>query len=287
MRISKLTAVVCTLVGLGAGPRMLAAQRVQPVDPFRIADNLYFVGNSDIAVYLITGPEGNILLDTGYDYMAPQVVSSIQALGFDVADIRLILNSHAHFDHAGGHASMKESTGAQVLASAGDVPMLEAGGVGDPVLGGSSDFPPVHVDRVLADGEVVRLGDIEMVANLTPGHTEGCTSWSMQVVIDGVPRNAVFICSLTILGPARLSGPDASYPGIADDFRRSFEVLAGLGCEVFLASHSGFFGMTRKLEAMRSGGEANPFVDPEGCLSFVGRAERRFLARLSEEAGRP
>jgi metallo-beta-lactamase class B len=271
------------VVGLALAPARAAAQAMRPVEPFHVAGNIYFVGDSDVAVFLITGSQGHILLDTGYERSLPQVESSIEKLGFDVDDIRIILNSHAHFDHAGGHAALKARTRAEVMASRGDVAMLEAGGVGDPVLGDSGTFPPVHVDHVLEDGEVVRLGDIRMVANLTAGHTEGCTSWSTQVMVDGQTRNAVFICSLTILPSARLTGPNASFPGIVDAFRHTYSVLRGLDCEVFLASHSAFFGLSRKLDALKSGVTHNPFVDPEGCSAFIDRGEAQLEQRLAQE----
>jgi metallo-beta-lactamase class B len=276
-------ALVIALLLIGTGSA--SAQDPTAVEPFLIADNLYYVGDSDVAVYLVVGSEGHVLLDTGYDRMVPQVVSSIEALGFDPADIELILNSHAHLDHAGGHAAMKARTGGLVLANAGDVRVLEAGGLGDPVLGDRAPFPPVSVDRVLEDGERVRLGDIEMAANRTGGHTEGCTSWSMEVDVDGVARTAVFICSLSILGPARLTGPDASYPGVADDYRASYATLRGLGCDVFLASHAGFFDLEAKRAALRAGLDSNPFHDPDGCAGFIDRAERTFLERLEAEVG--
>lgn len=277
---------VLAIATLASAPVPAAAQATRPIDPFRVAGNIYFVGDSDMAVFLITGSEGHILLDTGYEEMLPQVVSSIEELGFDVGDIKIILNSHAHFDHAGGHAALKARTGAEVMASRGDVALLESGGVGDPVLGASGRFPPVHVDRVLDDGEVVQLGDIRMVANLTAGHTEGCTSWSTEVSVDGRTRNAVFICSLTILPGARLTGAHPTFPGIVDAYRRAYSVLRDLHCEVFLASHSAFFGLSRKLEAMKSGATANPFVDPEGCAAYIDRGQAQLKRRLADERAR-
>jgi metallo-beta-lactamase class B len=279
------------IVAAGAAASLLlapvptAAQAVHMVEPFKVAGNIYFVGDSDVAVFLIAGSDGDVLLDTGYEQMLPQVTASIEKLGFHVDDIKIILNSHAHFDHAGGHAALKARTGAQVVAMRGDVPMLEAGGVGDPVLGKSGTFPPVHVDRVLDDGDVVQLGDIRMVANLTPGHTEGCTSWSMQVMVDGKERTAVFICSLTILPGVRLTGDHPTFPGIADAYRHSYSVLRSLHCEVFLASHSAFFGLTRKLEAMKAGAATNPFVDPDGCAAYIDRGEQQLEQRLAQERG--
>lgn len=264
-------------------PASAVAQATRPVEPFKVAGNIYFVGDSDIAVFLLAGSGGLILLDTGYREMLPQVISSIERLGFDVDDIKIILNSHAHFDHAGGHAALEARTGAQVMAMQGDVAMLEAGGVGDPVLGATGTFPPVHVDRVLHDGDVVQLGDIRMVANLTAGHTEGCTSWSTQVTVDGQQRTAVFICSLTILPGVRLTGASPTFLGIVDAYRRSYSVLRNLHCEVFLASHSAFFGLARKLEAVKAGAATNPFVDPDGCAAYIDRGEAQLEARLARE----
>lgn len=277
-----LTTVVAILTG---APEVLSAQGTRPVAPFQVADHVYFVGNSSVGVFLITGTEGHVLLDTGYASMVPQVTSSIEALGFDASDVRILLNSHAHLDHAGGHATFKARTGAQVLAHVRDVASLESGGREDPVLGGGTSFPPVRVDRVIEDGETVRLGEIEMVANLTPGHTPGCTSWSTRVRVEGEDRTAVFICSLSILGGVRLSGPDATYSGIEEDFRRSYAVLRELDCEVFLASHSGFFDLGSKLARLRTDPGTNPFLDPEGCSTYVDRAEARFMERLASETG--
>ncbi len=266
-----------------SAPWAARAQATRPVEPFKVAGDIYFVGNSDVAVFLLAGSDGLVLLDTGYREMLPQVTTSIERLGFDVDDIKIILNSHAHFDHAGGHAALQARTGAQVMAMQGDVAMLEAGGVGDPVLGATGTFPPVHVDRVLHDGDVVQLGDVRMVANLTAGHTEGCTSWSTRVTVDGQERTAVFICSLTILPGVRLTGASPTFPGIVDAYRRSYSVLRNLSCEVFLASHSAFFGLARKLEKMKAGAATNPFVDPDGCSAYIDRGEAQLAARLARE----
>jgi len=267
------------------GTSQAAAQDWEPVAPFQVADNIYFVGNSQIAVYLITGPDGHILLDTGYESMVPEVVASIEALGFSPTDIRFIASSHAHFDHVGGHAAMKALTGAEIIAVPGDLETLEAGGVTDPVLGERNRFPPVEVDRELMDAEAVVLGDFEMIAYVTAGHTAGCTSWTMRADVDGVERTVVFVCSLSILGGTRLLDPNASYRGIGQDYRRSVQLLRSSGCEVFLGPHGSFFNLDEKLAALQAGAAENPFVDPEGCAAYVNQAEETFLSRLAEEGG--
>jgi metallo-beta-lactamase class B len=250
-----------------------------------VADNVYFVGNSRIAVWLITGSEGHILLDTGYEDMVPEVVASIEALGFSPTDIRFIASSHAHFDHVGGHAAMKELTGAEVMAVPGDLETLEAGGITDPVLGERNRFPPVEVDRELMDAEAVVVGDFEMISYVTAGHTAGCTSWTMRAVVDGVERTVVFVCSLSILDGTRLIDPNASYRGIAQDYRRSVQLLRNSGCEVFLGPHGSFFNLDEKLAAVQAGAASSPFVDPDGCMAYVDRAEERFNTALAEEQG--
>ena len=272
-------------VSVRAAP--VAAQEWEPVAPFQIADNIYYVGNSQIAVYLITGPEGHILLDTGYESMVPEVVASIEALGFSPTDIRFIASSMAQLDHVGGHAAMKELTGAEIIVVPGDIEALESGGVTDPILGQANRFPAVQVDRELMDAEAVVLGDFEMISYVTAGHTMGCTSWTMPVTVDGVNRTAVFVCDMSVPEGARLVDPNASYPGISQDYRRSFQLLRRPGCDVFLGPYPAMFGLEEKLAAMQAGAAENPFVDPEGCVAYVDQAEAAFLARLAEEGGDP
>jgi metallo-beta-lactamase class B len=251
-----------------------------PLAPFRIADNLYYVGSQELTAYLIATPKGLILLDAGVPENAPMVLNNIHALGFDPHQIKYLLNSHAHFDHAGGLAAIKRLSGAQMIASRGDAPVLESGGRADFFFGPKPQFPNVKVDRLIDDGGEVSLGGTTITAHLTPGHTKGCTTWTMPLRVDGRTRQALFLCSLTILPRYRLTG-DRRYPQMAADFTRSYSVLHGLPCEVFLASHGSFFDLTAKRQVMLDHPDApNPFVDPAGCRAFFARGEADFHQRL-------
>lgn len=250
----------------------------QPVEPFRIAGNLYYVGASDIASYLITTPEGHILIDGGFVETAPQIEANIGKLGFKVGDVRILLNSHAHFDHAGGLAALKAATGAKLLASAADATLLERGGKGDFRFGDEGQFPPVAVDRRLGDGEKVTLGGAELTAHLTPGHTRGCTTWTFKA--DAL--DVVVVCSASILD-YRFVGQE-SYPGIAADYERTFAVLKSLPVQIFLAPHGGFFDLAGKRElAARGMGMRNPWVDPAGYKAWVERMEGAFMSAVERQ----
>lgn len=251
----------------------------QPVEPFRIAGNLYYVGATDITSYLITTPEGHILLDGGFVETVPLIRDSVKKLGFRMEDVKILLSTHAHYDHVGGLAAIKEQTSAKLVASEADAPLLARGGKGDPVLGDKLLFPPVQADRLVKDSDTVTLGGITMTAHLTPGHTPGCTTWTMKVDDAGKSRDVVFVCSTSILPETRL-GKDESYPGITEDYARTFRVLRGLPCDIFLASHGSFFSLLDKVGRLRKG-EPNPFVDPEGYRSYVDRKEKDFRERLA------
>lgn len=255
----------------------------QPVEPFRIAENLYYVGASDIAAYLITTSAGHILIDGGFVETAPQIEANIAKLDFKLKDVKILLNSHAHFDHAGGLAALKAATGAKLFASAADAALLESGGEGDFRFGDEGRFPAVAVDRRLADGDKVTLGGAELTARLTPGHTRGATTWTFKAGSFDV----VIVSSASILD-YRFVGKE-SYPGIAADFERTFARLKSLPVEVFLAPHGGFFDLTGKRAlAARGSDSPNPFVDPAGYKAWVERAEGAFLAAVSrqkDEAG--
>lgn len=250
----------------------------QPVEPFRIAENLYYVGASDIASYLITTPEGHILIDGGFVETAPQIEANVVKLGFKLADVEILLNSHAHFDHAGGLAELKAATGAKVFASAADATLLESGGKGDFRFGDEGQFPPVVVDRRLADGEKVTLGGAELTVHLTPGHTRGCTTWTFKANA----LDVVVVCSASILD-YRFVGEE-SYPGIAADYERTFATLKALPVQIFLAPHGGFFDLAGKRERAAMGmGLRNPWVDPAGYKAWVERMEGAFVAALEKQ----
>jgi metallo-beta-lactamase class B len=254
----------------------------QPVVPFRILGNLHYVGASDVTAFLLATDHGLILLDGGFVETAPQIRDNITRLGFKPSDVKIILNSHAHYDHAGGLAQLKAWTGARLFASPGDTPLLEAGGRGDPLFGDTLPFPPVKVDHLLRDGEAATLGGTTLVAYLTAGHTRGCTTWTTRVAEGGRTYDVVFVCSTSVLPGYRLVDRP-TYPGIADDYARTFATLAALPCDVFLASHASFYDGAGKARRLREGAKPNPFVDPQGYRAYLARAEAAYREQLARE----
>ncbi len=258
----------------------------QPVEPFRILGNLYYVGANSVTAFLITTPEGHVLIDGGFEQTVPLILDGVEKLGFEIEDVEILLNSHAHFDHAGGLARLKELSGARFFASELEATLLARGGLGDDLLGDEGPFPPIRVDRRLKDGEVVEHGGMLLKAHVTAGHTRGCTSWAFEVEHEGRDYLAVSICSLSVLDGMKFH-TEPTYPGIAEDFERSFARLESLPCDIFLASHAGFFRMPEKRQRIRVDGP-NPFLDREGYLEYVERARGRFEKAVAEEAaGRP
>jgi len=254
----------------------------QPVTPFRIIGNLYYVGASDVTSYLIATPKGLILLDGGFAETASQIEANIRALGFKLKDVKLLLNSHAHFDHAGGLAALKRATQASFAASAADAALIARGGKGDFFFGDSEPYEPVQADRILADGDKVELGGTTLTAHVTPGHTKGCTTWTMQVTDGGQPYNVVFLCSVTVLSGYNLVH-DAKYPGIANDFAHTFAVLKSLPCDVFLGAHGGYYGLQDKIAYIQRHDPGNPFVDPAGYRAYLDKAEQSFRQKLAAQ----
>lgn len=236
------------------------------VEPVKIAENVYYVGGFDAASYLITGTAGHILIDGGYADTAPMILDNIRRLGFQAHDVKIILNTHGHFDHAAGIAALKRATGAKLYVSPEEARLIEAGGRGDFHFADQFPYEPVSVDHRLADREQISLGGPVLTAQFTPGHTKGCTSWSWTAIADGVPRSALLICSLSQLG-APLVG-NRAYPSIALDWAASFARLEKLGCEVFLTPHGTQFDVRSKAELVMSGNAA-AFVDPVGCKAFI------------------
>jgi metallo-beta-lactamase class B len=254
----------------------------QPVEPFRIAGNLYYVGASDITSFLITTPQGHILIDGGFVETVPLIRASVKKLGFRLEDVKFLLNNHAHYDHAGGLAELKKLTGAKLVVAEGDAPLLAAGGHGDFAFGDKLPFPPVQADRTIRDGDTVSLGGVTLTAHITPGHTKGCTSWSMQVKDGDRTLDVVFAGSLSVLPDVTLA-VHPKYPKIAEDYAHSFQVLKGLPCDIFLSSHGSFFDLTGKAERLRKGETPNPFIDPKGYRTYLARMEEAFRGRLAEE----
>ena len=264
-----------------------------PIPPFRIADTLYFVGSRDLAAYLITTPAGNILLNANYTSSPPQIRHSVEALGFRWRDIRILLISHAHVDHAGVAAEILLETLARLEVMDGDADVMESGGITDFAFGGrkSLQFPPAHVDRVLHNGDTVTLGGVTLTAHKTPGHTKGCTTWTMQVHVPGEPpgtlRNVVIVGSWSVLPSYRLltvrGGKRASYPGIAGDYTTTFAELHALPCDIFLASHGSLFNMLAKLKRMPTEGD-RVWIDPAGYQAAVADAQHAFEAAYERES---
>lgn len=247
-----------------------------PYAPFKLIGNIHYVGTAGISAYLITSPKGHVLIDGILPQSVPQIIGNVKALGFNIRDVKYLLNSHAHLDHAGGLAGLQRASGAIMIASAADKPFLEAGDIGHGPSGGMK-FPPIRVDRIIGDGEKVRLGGITLTAHMTPGHSPGCTSWSMSAVgADRVRRQIFFHCSGTVAGQSLK--PEA-YPGIVANFRRSFAKLRGFKAEVFLGNHDSFFDLEKK-RARQIAGDQNAFVDPEELQRFNMLMEQRFEAEF-------
>ena len=255
-----------------------------PFQPFRLIGNIYYVGASGISSFLITTPEGHILIDTGFETTVPLIRESVAKLGFKLTDIKIILNSHAHLDHAGGHATMQKLTGAKIMMSEADAELLASGGTNDftPYSKEMIGYPPAKADRILHDGDKVSLGGTTLTCHLTPGHTKGCTTWTMDVVEDGKTRHVLFFGSTSILPNVSLVN-NAQYPGIADDFAATYQKLKTLPCDVFLAPHAGFFDLPQKAERLKRGEKPNPFIDPGEFKTFIERSEKDFVEKLDRE----
>jgi metallo-beta-lactamase class B len=252
------------------------------VKPYRIMANIYYVGTLDLSSFLITSPEGHVLIDTGLEQNADVVLDNIRTLGFTVKDVRVILTTQAHYDHVGAHARLKTESGARVLVSAADAPIVEGGGEGDYLFGAEFHYPPTKVDATLRDGEVVKVGPIALTAHLTPGHTKGTTTWTMAVKDStGRDRNVVFLGSTTVNPGTKLLG-NSKYLSIDADYTRAFEVQKALPCEVFLAAHASVFRGPEKSAAAASKGDS-VFVDPQGCRAAIERSEKAFSTDLERQ----
>ena len=278
----KAAAVLGAAAFLCAGTPLARQGDNEPTAPFQIGAGLYYVGASDVAAYLISTDGGLILIDGGYEATAPQILSNLKTLGFEPGQVKILLNTHAHFDHAGGLAALKKATGAALYASAEDGAAMARGGLDDPVFGDSEPFPRITPDRILADGDKVTLGAVTLTAHVTAGHTKGCTTWTFPVKIDGVVRAALVDCSLSVPPGYRLvNNPD--YPNVAEDYARSFATVEKLPCEVFLSSRSLIYRRAEKRAAMKPGAP-NPFVDPEGCRAAYAAGKARFTAELKRQS---
>jgi len=256
-----------------------------PIQPFRIADNLYYVGSQGLAAYLIVTPQGDILINSNLESSPPLIQKSVEQLGFKLTDVRILLISHAHWDHDAGGAEIKRLTHAKYMVMDGDVPVVESGGAEDFAYP-NVHYPPAKVDRVLHDGDQVRLGGVVLVAHKTAGHTRGCTTWTMRTMDQGKPVNVVIVGSWNVNKEFRLvdrPGMPASYPGIADDYRKTFAVLKSLPCDVFLGAHGNYFGMLAKLDRAKAGAGQSVWIDPQGYQAAVAERQQAFEAELERQ----
>jgi metallo-beta-lactamase class B len=255
----------------------------EPFPAFRIAGNLYYVGSKDLATYLIATDQGHILINSCLEANVPMIKTSIESLGFKLKDVKILLISHAHFDHDAGSASIKQMTGAKYMVMEADVSVVESGGKTDFQYGSDPSmlYKPTKVDRVLHDGDEVKLGDAVLVAHLTPGHTRGCTTWTMKLKEAGKTYNAVIIGSPNVNPGYKLVG-NTVYPGMAEDFERTFRVLKSLPCDYFLGAHGGYFDLETKYNRYKEG-VTTAFIDPEGYKNYVLEREQAFRQELTKQ----
>ncbi len=261
------------------------AEWITPIAPFRIADNLYYVGSKDLASYLIVTTEGDILINSSLASSPQLIQNSIQQLGFHLSDVKILLISHAHFDHDAGSAELLRLTGAKYMVMDADVPIVESGGTKDFAYP-DDHYPAAKVDSILHDGDQVRLGDAVLIAHKTPGHTRGCTTWTMRAVSGGKLRDVVIVGSWNVNNGFRLvdhPGHPASYPGIADDFRHTFDVLRSMPCDIFLGAHGSYFNMLAKLDRAKAGAGDVVWIDPDGYRTAVAEHQRAFEAELKRQ----
>jgi metallo-beta-lactamase class B len=266
-----------------AAIRMFEAWKA-PVPPRQLVGNIYYVGAIGVSSFLITSSEGHVLIDTGFEETVPLIQRSVEQLGFKVADIKFILSSHAHIDHTGGHARMKRLTGAKVIASAEDARVLASGGADDFLTWPRETirYEPVEVDRTVGDGEKVTLGGTSLTANLTPGHTRGATTWTMDVDEGGRTYRVVFFSSASVNDGTRLLN-NPSYPGIVTDLEASFARFRGMTCDIFLAPHGGQFAMADKFARLDRGEGVAALIDPAGWKELIAGAEKQFRDLLARE----
>jgi metallo-beta-lactamase class B len=258
----------------------LRASWDKPTEPFKMIDNVHYVGTEGLASYLITSPQGHILVDTVMPEATSQIKANIEKLGFKVADIKFLLNTHAHVDHAGGLAEMKQATGAQVVAGEADKPLLEGGYYPGAQEDTALTFPPVKVDRTVREGDKVTVGDVTLTAHETPGHSPGCTSWAFSVKDGDATRSVLIFCSGTVALNRLVTNP--TYPGIVTDYRQTFARAKDMKVDVLLAPHPEMYRMQDK-RAMISDGAPNPFVNPGEFNAYAATLEKAFEDALAKQ----
>lgn len=278
MRV-KLGAAIAAIFLLAA-PALAQANWNKPTEPFHIIDNIYYVGTEGLGAYLFTGPEGHVLLDGATPQGAAIIKANIVKLGFKLSDVKILLNSHAHFDHSGGLAELKKDSGAKLFAMEGDVSALEGGFY----LGSEDvhqmDAPPVKVDGVLKDGDHVTLQGIDLIAHLTPGHSRGCTSWGTTASAYGDNYEVLVFCSATVAAN-RITSP-VQYEGIVADYRSTFAKAKTMQVDIPLAPHPEFFGILQKADKAKADKTQNYFIDPGAFQPYIARLEEAFETTLKQ-----
>ncbi|MDT4740473.1 BJP family subclass B3 metallo-beta-lactamase [Bradyrhizobium sp. WYCCWR 12699] len=287
--MKNLTAALCALALFATGAQAqtlkdflatVMQKWTAPFEPFQLIGNIYYVGTEGIAVYVIKTSQGLILMDTAMPQSTGTIKDSITKLGFKVADIKIILNSHAHIDHTGGFAELKKETGAQLVAGERDKPLLEGGYYPGDEKNEDLAFPPVKVDRVVKEGDTVTLGDTTLIAHATPGHSPGCTSWEMTVKDGDQSREVLFFCSGTVALNRLVGQP--TYPGIIDDYRATYAKVKAMKVDVLLGPHPEVYGMQAKRAQMKDGAP-NPFVKPGELATYASGLSEEFDKQLAKQ----
>jgi len=267
----------------GSSPAQQPERVVEAFGPFKVIGNIYYVGDTGNAVYLFTTPAGHILFDTGFPETAPIVRSSVEKLGFRMRDIKIMINGHAHVDHVGGHALVKEMTGARIVASELDAPVIESGARRGDFRGPRANtWAPAKVDRIIRDGDTVSLGGFTLTAHHTPGDTLGNLSWTTTIQDGGRTLNVAIMPSIGVNEGVRVFN-NPNNPTIVEQYQKTFRLLKTIPCDVFLSPHGRHYGLEAKYARMQAGAAPNPFLDPAGCRKYVENAEARFLKQLEEE----
>ncbi len=272
-----MSALLSSSAGWAVAPPPQPADWTEAVAPFPVTDNIFYIGTHGLTTWLIVSGQQAIVLDPGLAQNVPLIEKNIRSLGFSLQDVNVLINSHAHFDHAAGLAALKRDTGATFYAMDADVPALEKGQHEGDNLYGNAFFPPVNVDHTLHDGEVIRLGNVSLKAILTPGHSKGCTTWTMRSTLDGKPVNVVFPCSISVAGNTLIG--NRTYPGIVADYQRSFARLRALNADIVLPNHPEVTQVMQREERVQKG-DKQAFVDPRLLPRVVDDAEKKFNAAL-------
>ncbi len=252
--------------------------------PFRIVGNLYYVGSEDLAAYLLVTPQGDMLINSNLETSPEQIRQSVEALGFHMKDIKILLVSHGHYDHCAGSARIKQMTGARYEVMDSDVPVVESGGRNDFHYAADQAmwFPPTKVDHALHDGETVALGGTVLTAHKTAGHTKGTTTWTFDEAEGGRTYHVVIVGSPNVNPGYKLVG-NKEYPQIAADYRHEFDVLEKVPCDIFLGAHGGYFGLMEKYPRWK-GGDHGAFVDPAGYRAYIKDRREAFEAELKRQS---